>query len=915
MKSKKSKKIFIFVLSSLALLSSCQNKNKEESFLRLTATDVYFDSENKYTTYISDTYNTGIDFSNVKNEDIKIYYVDINTTLDSFKKNDYKTVECTIDSVRTESNNSLEVKFIDSSTNKDYVKSYSVLIRDKYIASLQTSNEDVVLTSSLSSVSSTLNKFNFRINSNMNFSSSFSRNDITLKGSFSSLKITSLVIGVNYFDITLEGNLFLNDDLYLDGIILIDKNGFKNSNEDQSLKINIVNNEIELKEDLVTFKDGECILPIKINNCIDITYLKKEDISLLKKNLVFNELDEFISSSYEELNYEITSLEKEDDLIRVHLKNDTLSEVEFLSSLDQTILKIDDEEILLEFNKASFNMKLIDLEEKNDTFEYLLEADAIDGKFLSTINKDNIEVSSTRQINVKEINYIDENRIRFLLSLKKENNEEIDKTNFIVSVSLKENSMFSAFNKINSNQIEVSKFISSSLKDKKGSLLYEYNEYLNEDLLSYLDEFSSISEFISLDSASKNNYYQSLIKYFAGNSSNDVSSFFETKEEINSVLASLFINLMNEEFSDIENYFSSFLARLNELFSLNVRVEGAISKAINDLELAKPNISSSDNETIKEEKYQSYFSSLSSKINEIYPELKEDLIEVYKEITQKMLINDDFISLFDLLLANISNFDTETYIFKDIYRNFLKFILNLTVNNLIILNGNLDYSSNKENIDLFNYVIAYLDKYEVKKREDDLVYIYSLGEEVKNKMETVLKTESNSSYLNEALIKGDLRKDKDGFVIKYSETGLNFTPFQIKEFIKRLNYKSLTLEEELNLASFEYTKKSIINSQTSYSENFNNFSGYHIDEDKYHSSEIGPFAYDQYLSTWGVGFSSNIYQVILKKYQAIIYRYDVIKFNELNPSLYKNRISSVYEINDGSTLDINNLYVNVFVLK
>lgn len=917
------KKKFNYILVgliSLCSLISCSSN--EEEYLKLSASTLSYDSDDKYLVYLSDTYKTGIDFGSVSKEDIKIYFVDISSSLSSFSSYSYQKVECFVDTIRITSNNSLEVKFLDSSSFKDEVKSYNVLIENKYYASVQVVDDEVTLSSSVEKINSNEEEFSLTISSSSYFSSSFSREDITLKGSFKELEIDNLVIGINYFEISFKGKLVKDEDIYLDGIILIDKTAFKDSNKDQSINIKVVDKEIELIKEEINYLDNDLILPIKLNGVVDVSSINLEDLSILDQDLEYIDEELSISSLLNDLT--IYHLEKEDDLIKVFIKLSSLSKKEALNSLNKKVLKVLDKEIYLDFDEPSFNVLLNSVEEKSDSYLFKISLNSINGDFVSSINKKDISIESLSNnvFDIKEVKFINKNKvnIEFNLIVKEDSFDSLD-----ISLTLKKNSLLSDYNLLNEENISIYSTLFNKINLETNYELLSKSDELNEYLLSYLDIFN-YSSFSSFSIANKNDLYLNLLSNLKSLDTTDYE-YSLTKEnnyEINKIFSLILSNLNNEEFLEIKELISSFILDLNKLNSLNLEIKDFLNYALSSFSISLD--ITNDSESIKYEKYKEYLSSLISFIKEKegkeedvfknYSSLLDELNISIKEVIFKILEKDKYITYFDLLLSNICNFKSETYSFKTLYRTYIKYLLTSSLNNLLLLNGfDGEYiSSNKEYIDMNNYILSYLDRFEFNI-DEDYSYIYSLAEEVKKKMEVTLKAESNSSYLNNALIKGDLKKDKDGFVIKYSEEGLDFTAYQIEDFKNRLNYLDLTLEEELKLSSFEYTKKEIINSQKALSEIYNNFNGYHVESDLYHDEEEGPFAYDNYLTSWGVAFSSSIKEIINPNYEAILYRYDVIKLTDSDHTLLENKITSVYEVINNSSNEVNNRYVNVFVLK
>lgn len=286
---KKMRLRFISLALVVIMLTStfvgCESKNDEEG-IRGQASSVSYNAEGSFTTTV--TAEDAKFAENIKAEDITVNYwildkeafsnaltSEDNAEESEINMDDYLTeVKAQIQSVVRQDEKTLIISFTDSQAVSNLPDSYAVFVSKSKTgigktvgAAAEVAYPDHTLTPNLTSVS--VHDKDIRLTLTLSegeFSANVPKEQIQLDGSFANLKIDSLSAAGKNLTMQLTGEMSKNESVnaYLNGFVTIDRNAIVNGYRSASVSVPVDTVYFGLKLEQMTVTNGQVTVPVNI---------------------------------------------------------------------------------------------------------------------------------------------------------------------------------------------------------------------------------------------------------------------------------------------------------------------------------------------------------------------------------------------------------------------------------------------------------------------------------------------------------------------------------------------------------------------------------------------------------------------------------------------------------------------------
>ena len=308
----------LLLTCSVALSAMCGCAPKEENITEVTATPVSYSSEGKYTTEL-----TGADFSGLKEEDVKVYYTDLDeaayqTALQNaaseatpYDPNSepgelvvsdeeleapnvdvseyYETKEAKITEF-TASSSKMTVSFTDPDAGASRTAGYTVIVESRKIAgSVDVNFKQFTLTPDVEYVPSTATDVKVTLTLDGEFEEGLTADKadeyLSLGGSFKGMEIESLSAAGKNLTVQLTGDLKKEEvsNAYTEGMIFVAAEAIKDAREAVTAKVPVEQLSAYFVGEELAKSGSYFTLPLALIDCgVDLSALSPTDISFYR---------------------------------------------------------------------------------------------------------------------------------------------------------------------------------------------------------------------------------------------------------------------------------------------------------------------------------------------------------------------------------------------------------------------------------------------------------------------------------------------------------------------------------------------------------------------------------------------------------------------------------------------------------
>ena len=276
--------------------SDVQSSGEQETEVNAAeASAVKYTSSGEYTTTVS---SDKVNFNALSADDITITYSTINSD-DYFKALEnsedisevdeskfVKDVTLQASEVKVNDDNTVSLSFIDKDAEENATDGYEVYFKKQNAAAyVEVEFPDHTLTTNVDSVLASDKDIRLTLTPNEGeFSENVSADKITLSGSFEKMNIESLSAAGKNLTVQLTGDLSLNEGsgVYLDGIVTIAKEGFKDGHSAYYAKVPVQTEMARFVSEDLTYKDGSVTVPLTLIDIADVKSLTADSFTFEK---------------------------------------------------------------------------------------------------------------------------------------------------------------------------------------------------------------------------------------------------------------------------------------------------------------------------------------------------------------------------------------------------------------------------------------------------------------------------------------------------------------------------------------------------------------------------------------------------------------------------------------------------------